>query len=332
MSDFKFLCPECGQKIACDTALIGAQITCPTCQKTLTIPSAPGAAPPAPVAAPAAAATVSGAGVSAVRPSAVTATATTAPGSSIPPPLPPPSLRPAPPATAVPKPRAADPSHYSGLAIASLICSVFVPLGFIPGLICGHMAKTRMRKDVFLEGEKIANAGLIISYCVLAAVLFCGIISLAVQWHFHPVRVVRPSLEAAVAPDYRIVDQIVINETEEDHEFSGPMNSLTNDKKGRRVARGDSFSYVMKVLPHEPMTLNCRYSGDEPKGRDFDIAVDDQVIATQTLNHNEPGKYFDEQYNIPAALTRGKTEVTVEFQGRPNAVAGTLYGCQMLKR
>jgi hypothetical protein len=163
-------------------------------------------------------------------------------------------------------------------------------------------------------------------------VLLCGIISLGVQWHFHPARVVRPSLNTAAAPDYRIVDEVVINETEEDHELSGQMFSLTSDNKGRRAVRGGSFSYVLKVLPNEPMTLNCRYFGDEPKGREFDIGVDDQIIATQTLNHNEPGKYFDEQYNIPAALTRGKSEVTVEFQGRPGMVAGTLYGCQMLKR
>ena len=53
----------------------------------------------------------------------------------------------------------ATPSRYSGLAIASLICSVFVIPGFIPAIICGHMAKARMRKDIFLEGEKMANAG-----------------------------------------------------------------------------------------------------------------------------------------------------------------------------
>lgn len=317
MSDFKFLCPECGQKIACDALMIGARITCPTCQKTLTIPSAPGAAPPPPVAAPAVA---SVAAVSPIIPSAAAAARST-----------PPPIHPHP-APSVPKPRAADQSHYSALAIVSLICSVFVPLGFIPGLICGHMAKARMRKDVFLEGEKIANAGLLISYFVIAAAFLFAIISLAVQWHFHPVRVIRPSLEAAAAADYRIVDEVVINETEEDHELGSQNSSLTSDKKGRRAPRGGSFSYVMKVLPHEPMILSCRYSGDEPKGREFDIAVDDQIIATQTLNHNETGKFFDEQYNIPAALTGGKTEVTVEFQGRPGMVAGTLYGCQILKR
>ena len=327
MSDFKFLCPDCGQKIACDTAMIGAQIACPTCQKTLTIPSAPGAAPPAPIATPAIA---SGTGISPVSPSAVSTAAAPAPARSTPPIIPASSL---PSAPAVPKPRAADASHYSGLAIASLISSVFVPLGFIPGLIFGHLAKARMRKDVFLEGEKMANAGLIISYCVLSAVLLCAIISLGVQWHFHPVRIIRPSVDAEVAPDYRIVDQVVIGETEEDHELGGRNYSLTSDqKKGRRAVRGGSFSYVMKVLPHELMTLSCRYSGDEPKGRAFDIAVDDQIIATESLNHNAPGKFFDEQYDIPAALTRGKEEVTVEFQAHANSVAGTLYGCQMLKR
>lgn len=323
MSDFRFLCPECGQKIACDTAMIGARIACPTCQKELTVPSAAAAALPAPIPSPAPAPALRETGASSVIPTAITTPA----AADFAPSKPPPSPHPA------PKPRAADLSHYSGLAIASLICSVFVPLGFIPGLICGHMAKARMRKDVFLEGEKIANVALIISYCVLTAVLLCGIISLGVQWHFHPVRVIRPSPDAAAAPDYRIVDDVVINETEEDHELSGQNSSLTQqEKKGRRAVRGGYFSYVMKVLPQEPMILNCRYSGDEPKGRAFDIAVDDQIIATQTLNHNAQGKFFDEQYNIPAALTRGKDEVTVEFQAHPNSVAGTLYGCQMLKR
>ena len=327
MSDFKFLCPECGQKIAGDTALVGTQITCPTCQKTFTVPSAPGGAP-LPVAAHAVA---GGTGVSPVGPPAV-ASAATAPARPGPPPIPQTSWRSASPHPApASTPPADDASHYSGLAIASLICSVFMPLGFIPGLICGHMARTRMRKDVFLEGEKMANAGLIISYCILAAVIFGGIISLGVQWHFHPKRVIQPSLDAAAAPEFRIVDQVIINRTEEDHEFSGQMYSLTGDKKGRRAVRGGSFGYVMKVLPHEPMTLDCRYSGDEPKRRAFDIAVDGQIIATQTLDHNAPNKFFDEQYKIPAALTRGKTEVTVEFQAHADMVAGTLYGCQMLK-
>lgn len=318
MSDFKFLCPECGQKILCDSSLSGAQITCPGCQKTITIPSAPAAAP-TPAIAAAALAPVAAGGVAA-------ATAAPPPPRRAAPPLTQPLPRPAP-------APAAEKTRHSALAIASLLCSVFIPLGFIPGLICGHMAKERLRKNVFLDGETLANAGLAISYSVLAALVLCGIAFLGVQWHFHPVRTVRSAMDAAAAPEYRIVDAIVIGENEDDHGLSGQIGRppAGGKIKGRKATQGGAFSYTMKVLPDIPMTLNCRYSGDEAKGRIFDIAIDDEIIATQTLNHDLPGKVFDEEYKIPTALTRGKTEVTVEFQARPNMVAGTLYGCQILK-
>jgi len=88
----------------------------------------------------------------------------------------------------------------------------------------------------------------------------------------------------------------------------------------------------MKVLPDEAMTLNCRYSGSEKKGHVFDIAVDDQIIATQDLTSIAPGHFFDMEYKIPASLTRGKTQVKMEFQAHAGFTAGGLYGCQMLKR
>ena len=89
---------------------------------------------------------------------------------------------------------------------------------------------------------------------------------------------------------------------------------------------------MMKVLPDEAMTLNCRYWGGERKGHEFDIAVDNQIIATQNLTAIAPGHFVDMEYKIPAGLTRGKTEVKVEFQAHAGMTAGGLYGCQMLKR
>jgi len=51
MAEFKFSCPQCDQHILCDTDHSGLQINCPSCQKLIVIPPAPGAtdAPPAPV-------------------------------------------------------------------------------------------------------------------------------------------------------------------------------------------------------------------------------------------------------------------------------------------
>jgi hypothetical protein len=311
MSEFKFLCPECGQKISCDAGLSGNQIGCPACQKSITIPASPMAAP------------------AAVMSSDAPPRVTSAP--------PPPMRQPAPArpsASAAAKPPEADPSRYSWLAIASLVSSVFVVLGFIPGIICGHLARAKMRKDIFLMGEKMANAGLIISYCVMIITLVFAVTGFAVRWHYHGARTVLATADAPPAPASRIVDQVTVPDGEEDHDFEGRVEraSVIAGKKGRRSLRGGYFSYSMKVLPQEPMSLNCVYWGGEPKGRYFDIAIDNQVIATQKLDHNVPNKFFGVEYKIPAALTRGKTRVTVVFQARPAWTAGTVYGCQTLKR
>jgi hypothetical protein len=211
---------------------------------------------------------------------------------------------------------------------------VFVPLGSIPGLICGHLAKARMRRNIFLEGEKMAKAGLLISYCVLMGTLAVTGTFLLAHWHFSPVKVMRESPEVIAAMQPRVVDEVIIGENEDDHDMDGQMLSMSanNGKPSRSAVRGGSFSYMMKVLPHEAMTLNCRYSGSEKKDHTFDIAVDNQIIAIQNLTAIAPGHFVDMEYKIPAGLTRGKTQVKVEFQAHAGMTAGGLYGCQILKR
>jgi hypothetical protein len=44
MSEFKFSCPNCQQSIAATSEYSGVQINCPSCQKPLVVPHAPGAA------------------------------------------------------------------------------------------------------------------------------------------------------------------------------------------------------------------------------------------------------------------------------------------------
>jgi hypothetical protein len=226
------------------------------------------------------------------------------------------------------------PGPFSGLAAASLICSVFVPFGSIPGIICGHLARARMRRNIFLEGGKMAKAGLLISYCMLMATVGTAGIFFLAHWHFNPVKVMRESPGAIAAMQPRVVDEVIVGENEDDHDMDGQMPAMmSNNGKTARVAlRGGSFSYTMKVLPHEAMTLNCRYWGGEKKDHVFDIAVDNQIIATQDLKSIAPGHFVDMEYKIPASLTRGKTQVKVEFQALAGKTAGGLYGCQMLKR
>jgi len=319
MSEFRFPCPECGQKILGDTTYAGIRINCPTCQKPIVIP-APSPAPEAAVA-----------GISAPTPSAPVEVAPGARGPVLPAPVDVAAK------ASTPAPAAAAPEKsrgLSGLAVASLMCSVLIPLGFVPGLICGHMAKAKMRRNIFLEGEKLANTGLAISYSVLAAFIVLAGVAGFEQFYYHPVKVVRESPEALAAIQPRVVDEVIMGETDDDHDVDGQSHytGRSNNKAYHTTDRGGSFSYMMKVLPERAVTLNCRYWGSEKKNHVFEIAIDNQVIATQDLTGIAPGHFVDVEYKIPASLTRGKSQVKVEFQALPGAVAGNLYACQILKR
>jgi len=132
----------------------------------------------------------------------------------------------------------------------------------------------------------------------------------------------------------QVIDGVAIGDkvVESKHNLQASRsNTGTYGGKNWRDARGGEwFSYDLKVLPDQPMTLLCTYWGSD-RGRTFDILVDDKKIATQRLNRNQPGKFFDVQYKIPAELTRSKNKITVKFQSQPRGVAGGVFGCAMLK-
>jgi hypothetical protein len=127
MSEFNFSCPACGQNISGDTACAGTEINCPVCHAAIVVPSET-------------------AGPAGISPQTDTPPAWTGHNAT----------------TAAPR--------TSRLAIASLICSLaslVTCIGWIPGIICGHLAKSRIRRDSSLKGNGLATAGLIIGYLIL---------------------------------------------------------------------------------------------------------------------------------------------------------------------
>jgi hypothetical protein len=58
----------------------------------------------------------------------------------------------------------------SALAVASLVCSLLslvICVGWLPGILCGHLAKSRIRRNPALKGSGLATAGLAIGYLIL---------------------------------------------------------------------------------------------------------------------------------------------------------------------
>jgi DNA-directed RNA polymerase subunit RPC12/RpoP len=159
MSEFNYSCPACGQSNVSETALAGMEITCPHCHASIIVPEAPVVVPEETTA-----------------PEATAETAAVSPQLETPPPFTGYDAGTAPPRT-------------SGLAIASLVCSLaslVTCVGWLPGIICGHMARSRMRRDSSLKGRGLAKAGLVIGYSILmlevaAAAVQVWVVSSAVK-------------------------------------------------------------------------------------------------------------------------------------------------------
>jgi hypothetical protein len=134
----------------------------------------------------------------------------------------------------------------------------------------------------------------------------------------------------------RRVDEVKINdpESESEHElkFAISRGGDFSGRKFREALFGGFISYRLKVAPSRPMSLYCTYWGEDAGGRRFDILVNDQVIATQTLQFNAKGRFFDVEYKLPEKLTRDQNAVTITFQAYPRKTVGGLYGCQILNR
>ena len=119
----------------------------------------------------------------------------------------------------------------------------------------------------------------------------------------------------------RTVDYLAIGEMqpERDHHVQGERTSAGDfgGRKWRHALGGGWFSFEMAVPHDQPADLVLTYWGSDSGGREFDILVDGVKIATQVLNNDHPGQFFDVIHPLPDELTRGKEKVTVRLQGHP---------------
>jgi hypothetical protein len=85
----------------------------------------------------------------------------------------------------------------------------------------------------------------------------------------------------------------------------------------------------LKAAPDRPVTLVCTYRGSEGRRRSFDVLVDGQKIAAESLEYH-PTEPLDREYALPESLTRGKDHVTVTFQAQPQSTAGAVIGVRTI--
>ena len=120
---------------------------------------------------------------------------------------------------------------------------------------------------------------------------------------------------------------------ERDHNLQSE-HSIAGEARGRKwraATNGGWFSFDLKTSD-EPQDLVLTYWGSEGGNRQFDIVVNDDPIAQQTLRDNQPGEFFDVTHALSPDITRGHNHITVRLQAHPGAEAGGLFGARLVKR
>ena len=149
----------------------------------------------------------------------------------------------------------------------------------------------------------------------------------------------RTSENAATEGRRRSVNERTIDRVDVGAAQSEQEHALASEKateaffEGKRVreARGGWFSYRLKVAPDGPISLVCAFRGSEGRRRAFDILVDGQRIASDTLEYH-PTEQLDREYAIPESATRGKSQIVVRFEAQGDATAGALIDVRTVNR
>jgi hypothetical protein len=120
-------------------------------------------------------------------------------------------------------------------------------------------------------------------------------------------------------------------QNERDHNQQGEKSGSGDfgDHFYRDAAEGGWFSWDLKTLPDAPQNLVLTYWGED-RGRQFDIMIDGEKLATERLTASHPGVYFDQVYPLPEALIHGKQKVTLRIQGG-STWAGGVFGVRVMK-
>jgi hypothetical protein len=130
----------------------------------------------------------------------------------------------------------------------------------------------------------------------------------------------------------RTVDRVrpADERSEHEHRVQGER-TWTGEGRWRHAVDGGWFSWDLKTLPDRPQELRVKYWGGDNGGREFDILVDGERLATQTLDNNRPGEFYEEAYPLAERLTRGKQKVTLKFRAHAGKMAGGVFGCSILR-
>ena len=150
------------------------------------------------------------------------------------------------------------------------------------------------------------------------------------------------ALEVARATAVRLeaatVGRVTVGDTASERSAnyrSEPADRVVGRTEGRTQRGGAGWmSYDLAVDPAVPMRLVVTYQKDPGLPTltgDFAFVVDGTRIASYRADQRAYD-FYDESYDVPGALTQGKTKVTVRVEAGPAGRIVPIFAIRMVKR
>lgn len=118
---------------------------------------------------------------------------------------------------------------------------------------------------------------------------------------------------------------------ESDHNFKGEKTD-TGMFRERHYRNGKgSFSYDLKNNTLEARKLRITHFGTD-KNRNFDIFVNETLVATLNLDGTEVNQFIDKEIELPVAILNAKPKILqVQFKAKPNSTITGIYEVLLLR-
>jgi DUF1680 family protein len=98
----------------------------------------------------------------------------------------------------------------------------------------------------------------------------------------------------------------------------------------RSTRYGGSFSYELHLPPAGPAALRVTYWGGETRPRRFDVVVEGETVAQQTLFDDRPGEFLEVEYPLPERLTRDRERIRAGFRTGATDSAGAVFDVRVV--
>jgi hypothetical protein len=129
------------------------------------------------------------------------------------------------------------------------------------------------------------------------------------------------------------LDSVAVGEQqpEVEHGLVGEETE-SGEFQGRRWRHGRQFQYTLDMRGARAAELAVTYWGGD-RDRNFDVFANDTLLATERLNGEKPGEFFERRYPLPASVisSNANGRATIRFSARPGSLAGGIFELRLMQ-